>query len=365
MEFHPKLASLLIKHGAYYELYGKYAELCHENIYQNYKSYEFDRILVESQKVLWDAYLFPYNRVSGNDFFISQQDLTGQLLDKVFLSINGVDYHDHYLMPDKDAKTSVFDVIVLYEKKDRRLKEKKYDDYLSTEGRYLYIKSPDHQLFVQYKEEFAAFSKVLGGEEFFLKILRMSKSGVDKTLYLDCRSKVEESYKELQKKEIIPPGVKLSGLAAFLEGNSPRYELLEKELMPKPLRYVLDFFLKIANDVEHVGDDLAIEMKKYVEETQDINLLRALAFIICDILLWYKDVTKKYDGNEDIWVERKPIEGCVEKDVYGRFHVGDCEVKSKRAILEGRKIKITSYCEHITYKKTGKGYKYYSDLDNQ
>ena len=193
----------------------------------------------------------------------------------------------------------------------------------------------------------------------------MSKSGVDKTLYLDCRSKVEESYKELQKKEIIPPGVKLSGLAAFLEGNSPRYELLEKELMPKPLRYVLDFFLKIANDVEHVGDDLAIEMKKYVEETQDINLLRALAFIICDILLWYKDVTKKYDGNEDIWVERKPIEGCVEKDVYGRFHVGDCEVKSKRAILEGRKIKITSYCEHITYKKTGKGYKYYSDLDNQ
>ena len=268
-------------------------------------------------------------------------------------------------MPDKGSNTSCFDTIVLYEEKERELRN--YDDYLSKEGSYYYIKSPDHQLHVQYKEEFEAFSEVVGGENFFSKILSMSKYRENDVnmMYLDCRSKVEESYKELQKKNIKPPGVKFAGFATFLEGNNPRYELLKKDLMLKPLRYTLDFFLKIANDVEHVGDDLDIGIRKYVEETKDINLLRALAFIISDILLWYRDVTRKYKGNEEIWRERAPIEGKIEKDNIGRYHVGNCEIKSQKTLQEGNRVTITRYCEHKTYKKSRKGYKYYSDLDNQ
>ena len=370
VRFHPKLASLLIKQGAFNELYEKYAIICHPNIYQNYKEYKDDRIIVKGQKVLWYAYLFPYNRASENDYFIPKQSSTSQLIDKVFLSINGVNYQDHYLMPDKDKNMSFFDIIVLYEEKERRLLENYYDDYLSTGGSYLFIKSSDRQLYVQYKEEFEAFSEVTGGENFFLKILNMSKNrdiDIVNVMYLDCRSKVEECYKELQKINIIPPGVKFSGLATFLEGNNPRYELLKKDLMLKTLRFTLDFFLKMSNDVEHIGDDLHLGTKKYVEETKDINLLRALTFIISDILLWYKDVTKKYKGNEGIWKEREPIEGIVEKDDKGRYHVKNCEVKSKKLeyYKEKGEIEIKSYCEHIIYKKTGKGYKYYADLDNQ
>lgn len=372
LKFHPVLASLLIGKGtgACNWLYERYAMLCHSsNLCQNYKDYKYDRILVKDQKILWYDFLFPYNRVSDNDYYILRQDSnpTTQLLNKVFLSFNGVDYKDHYLS-DKGLKKSFYDVVVLYEEKDRRLVESYYDDFMSTDGSYIYIKSPEDQIRIQYKEEFEAFSEVTGGENFFLKILNMSKNrdiDIVNVMYLDCRSKVEECYKELQKINIIPPGVKFSGLATFLEGNNPRYELLKKDLMLKTLRFTLDFFLKMSNDVEHIGDDLHLGTKKYVEETKDINLLRALTFIISDILLWYKDVTKKYKGNEGIWKEREPIEGIVEKDYKGRYHVENCEIKSRNALQVGQKFKITSYCEHKTYIKSGKGYKYYSDLDNQ
>ena len=371
-DFHPKVAKKLCQNNKAFEiLYQWYSDTLILPEYRKELSNSETILQNKNCNILKTDYTFPYSKVRNNVYFVKKEGEDSVLLDKIYLSISlqGCDYHEHYLSKYSLSSLNLFDVIVVREEKDTI----RWQQYLSPNGKYVFIKENEieHQLYTQYKKEFMELEeqKLTDGETFLMNILKLDSSNVntETNWYSQCRPKIEEIFEQLKKKDIIPKGVKLSGFATFLSGDNQQYELLVEDLMSKPLIFTLDFFLKITNDEMHIRNDLKFDVKKDVIERKDINLLRSLAFIICDMLSWSKSVTEKYATNKSIWKERDPIKGIIEEDRNHKYHVNDCEIRSKdkERLCVNSYIEVKKYCMHVDYKKTGKGYKYYADIDNQ
>lgn len=372
VDFHPKVAKKLCQDNKAFDiLYQWYSETLILPEYRKELSNSESILQNLNCNILKTDYTFPYSKVRNNVYFVKKEGEDSVLIDKIYLSISlkDCDYHEHYLSKDSLTSKILFDVIVVREEKDTI----RWQHYLSPNGKYVRIKENEieHQLYTQYKKEFMELEeqRITEGETFLMNILKLDSSNIntETNWYSQCRPKIEEILEKLKEKEIIPKGIKLSGFATFLSGDNQQYELLVEDLMSKPLIFALDFFLKITNDEMHIKNDLMLDVKKDVIERKDINLLRSLAFIICDILSWSKSITEKYAFNESIWKERDPIEGIIEEDRNHKYHVNDCEIRSKdkKRLSVNRSIVVRKYCMHVDYKKTGKGYKYYADIDNQ
>lgn len=121
--------------------------------------------------------------------------------------------------------------------------------------------------------------------------------------------------------KILPPQTSLNNASKLFSGMvNDCHEGLKETVMPRPLAESLFHFLKITQDGSHDANDMGLGVDKYVRDSKNINLYRSILYIAMDLLLWYKDVEKKYKGNvSPLWEEKFIYEGKVSKGLDNRY----------------------------------------------
>lgn len=117
--------------------------------------------------------------------------------------------------------------------------------------------------------------------------------------FVSVRRTIEKIFGQCEKMKIIPPiSNNVNGTAKyFTQGKydfkgkpnqkSPKYEMRDKDIMPKPLVSSLAYIVNITQDASHSKDTLKLKVNEYFEKTQDFLLLRSVVYILMDILKWY------------------------------------------------------------------------------
>ena len=87
-----------------------------------------------------------------------------------------------------------------------------------------------------------------------------------------------------------------------------QYEMLDKQLMPKPLASSLFYIVDIVQDGSHSKGQLKLKVDKYYFKTKDTLLLRSVVYILIDCIKWFTVTALKYPNIEEnainLWVKR-------------------------------------------------------------
>ena len=154
----------------------------------------------------------------------------------------------------------------------------------------------------KYKDELSAaylFDSVYG------YILDFLERDYDNTLeeikepFVTVRRTIEKVFSQCERMKLIPPiSDDTNGTSAYLFKSKycvkdeskqyiPLYEMLDKNIMPKPLACSLSYIVNITQDASHSKDKLKLKVDEYFEETKDVLLLRSVVYILMDILKWF------------------------------------------------------------------------------
>jgi len=147
------------------------------------------------------------------------------------------------------------------------------------------------------------------------------------------------------KEEKILPPLEALGEASTLafskivvSKNGCTYKLKEgTELMDTATSYLYGKVLNImVNDVMHVKDGLRIEIRKHIQQTDDLNIYRGMLFMTLSILQWYHDHREQLSTNP-VWYEVESEDGdCFDgEDVIVTINY----VKDKFVFSKNAKIK--------------------------
>lgn len=135
-----------------------------------------------------------------------------------------------------------------------------------------------------------------------------------------ARKIVERMVTKCVEMKILPTETTLNNASKLFSGlANDKHESLKEVVMPRPLAESLFHFLKITQDGSHDANDMSLGVDKYVRERKNLNLYRSILYIAMDLLLWFKDITEKYEGNIiPLWEEKYIFEGKVNRGLDNR-----------------------------------------------
>lgn len=175
-----------------------------------------------------------------------------------------------------------------------------------------HINSSSFRIRKKFAKELEAASLIDGNQESLFNALLYEYSDDWKSTedYFNPMRKIVESiFAECKKLKIIPRIERLGEISRFLSNKQhDKYKILDgEEIMPKPLTRSLWLFLDITQEGSHKKDDVPLGVEKYVRETKNINLFRAILYIAMDICLWFKSCVEetKLPGFFPKWEEIK------------------------------------------------------------
>ncbi len=77
------------------------------------------------------------------------------------------------------------------------------------------------------------------------------------------------------------------------------YEMINKELMPKPMAVSLSYIVEIVQDGSHSKDQLKLKVDKYYSESKDTLLLRSVVYILIDCIKWFTLTAQNHPDEEE------------------------------------------------------------------
>lgn len=165
------------------------------------------------------------------------------------------------------------------------------------------INSPSYRIRRKYAAELSAAALIEGNEKCLMNALLYDYSEEwenTEDYFTPIRKITESIFDECRRCCIIPPITELNAISKFLtNGQYESYRVIGGgEIMPKPLARSLWYFLDITQDGSHKKGDLKLGVDKYVRETKNINLFRAVLYIAMDLCLWYKKVVEEVNTLE-------------------------------------------------------------------
>lgn len=169
----------------------------------------------------------------------------------------------------------------------------------------------------QFASAFAVIKTFNLSAKLFIDILKLDESVDDKdelcTYANSIRKEIESLSSELQKKFVLPIG-ELNKLPKILHGDDDycKYD----DHMPNSLFYAFEFLLKYTQDGSHNKNCLTIDFHNYLKEKNDVYIVKSLAIIALDIIMWMGELGEIYNG----------------KELYGPFPAVVNEVKAVKGI---------------------------------
>ena len=178
------------------------------------------------------------------------------------------------------------------------------------------VNSKEFRIRKKYSQELEAASLIPGNEECLMNALLYDYSENYKNTqdyFNPMRGIAETIIDKCKTLSVIPPIKELSTVCRFLnkrEDQSINYTIIDgKDIMPAPLARSLWFFLDMTQDGSHSKEELKWGVRKYVEETKNINLFRSILHIAMDLCLWFKSVKDEIDVKtyERKWEEKQAV----------------------------------------------------------
>lgn len=128
--------------------------------------------------------------------------------------------------------------------------------------------------------------------------------------FITVRRKIEKIFAQCEEWGIIPPiSDNTNGTAAYFLHNKYRikdtegkviypYQMLVKDIMPKPLAHSLNHIVEITQDASHSKDKMKLKIDEYFNKTKDILLLRSVIYIFLDVLKWFARTLIEHQDKE-------------------------------------------------------------------
>lgn len=154
----------------------------------------------------------------------------------------------------------------------------------------------------RYRYELNAAHLLNGTYEFIFEFLvRDYENTLEdiKEPFVSVRRSIEKIFGLCEKIGIIPPiSDNTNGTANYFLHNkyivkdgtgkgTPLYEMLEGNIMPKPLAISLKYIVDVTQDGSHSKNEMKLKVDEYFEETKDLLLLRSVVYILMDVLKWF------------------------------------------------------------------------------
>lgn len=117
--------------------------------------------------------------------------------------------------------------------------------------------------------------------------------------FVAVRRAIEKIFGQCEKMGIIPPiSDNTNGTAHYFLSNkynvkdssgqyATKYEMLGSDIMPKPLASSLKYIVEITQDGSHSKNELKLKVDEYLKETHDFLMLRAVVYILIDVIKWF------------------------------------------------------------------------------
>lgn len=164
----------------------------------------------------------------------------------------------------------------------------------------------------RFAKEFKAAELIEDGQKWLMQALLFDQNILrienieDK--FNPARDIIEGVFDKCKEFGILPPLSSLNSMPQFLQNYVCDGYVLKtrKQLMHPVLASSFDLFLDVAQDGSHKREDLLLHIKRYVKETHNTNLYRALVYLIMDVLLWFKNNVDN-PPEEALWSEAEGI----------------------------------------------------------
>lgn len=124
--------------------------------------------------------------------------------------------------------------------------------------------------------------------------------------FVTIRRITECLFDQCAKLKLIPPindningTSKYFKFAEYKKDKVVQYRMLGSPLMPKPMAVALDYMVDITQDASHSKDGLKYKVDEYYKQTNDVMLLRSVAYILIDVLKWFT-ITALAHNDEEI-----------------------------------------------------------------
>lgn len=123
--------------------------------------------------------------------------------------------------------------------------------------------------------------------------------------FVMIRRITERLFDQCAKLKLIPPindningTSKYFKFAEYKKDKVVQYRMLGSPLMPKPMAVALDYMVDITQDASHSKDGLKYKVDEYYKQTNDVMLLRSVAYILIDVIKWFAITALAHNDKE-------------------------------------------------------------------
>lgn len=230
-------------------------------------------------------YQCPFYLYSARDFdYIRQKYLAYDFPDP---NDPEEDQRDYFFSPNKNTKSG----------RNRYFKQGELVNLIDEmKEEVACMETPSYQVRQEYSEAFKTIDTFQLDGKVFLDIL-LADEKTDRHDFKDkanpLRKAVEEMCSIMREKGVLPFEASLNEIPDILSGKSGN-EVDSKDLMMESLSSAFRFFLNYTQDGSHSNKWLSKSFNKYILETGDTYIVKALAIIGLDILRWLGSFYNKY-----------------------------------------------------------------------
>lgn len=146
------------------------------------------------------------------------------------------------------------------------------------------------------------FDKICKGHAFPLLLELLVKSH-DNTLedpercLNDIRAEImDKMVNKATDYHIVPGGLSLNDFSRLLcigklkiseTAESTTTVSLKEEVLPSGLALGMEYIVKTTQDGSHYGDSLKYQVRQYVGDTENVNIIRSILFIVLELIKWF------------------------------------------------------------------------------
>lgn len=165
----------------------------------------------------------------------------------------------------------------------------------------------------RYQYELNAASLFSGTSEFIFDFLVHDHNNTLKEIkepFVSVRRSVEKIFGQCEKMCLIPPiSDNTNGTAGYFVHNKYAikdstgkytflYEMLDGDIMPKPLATSLKYIVDITQDASHSKNEMKLKVDEYFEQTKDVLMLRSVVYILIDVIKWFAITALSHQDSE-------------------------------------------------------------------
>lgn len=162
------------------------------------------------------------------------------------------------------------------------------------------IDAPEFRIRRKFAKAFEAIEQFRLNDTIFIDILT-GNDDVDRRKLCDkvnpLRGVLERVCSILHDADVLPE-ISLNQLDQLVRKNEEyleKHKLDPEDLMPEALAEALKFFVSYTQDGSHDKSQLKLDVREYLRSSGDIYLVKSLAILCLDIIVWFYKFYKKYE----------------------------------------------------------------------